>query len=302
MKKILALILAMVLCFSMVACAGSDDGGSKGAAEANPELLGYVKGAGEELLDEFETELDVLADLGFSLSLEVVGDGFVIRVNIGNSAGEKRDLEALLQDVYDELLEAFEALLDELQIDVDVLEYLLICMFAADGEELAEFEVGDTATAPETVEPVATSPEQLASQSTQPDTAPDAAGSEEAEPTEEEEAVVEPTESSSVLAYVEDYADVLLSAMESSFATTSGMTCTSGLEVIGNGIVITICINELEDVDAATKAMMQAAYDEAADAMDPYMDELRAEVPELEYMEIVVCEADGDELATLRID
>ena len=102
--------------------------------------------------------------------------------------------------------------------------------------------------------------------------------------------------------YVDKNRSVLLSTMETSFATSSGLTCTSSIKAEGCGIVIDININELTDVDANTKAQLQAAYDSMDSYWDTMFDELQKELPELDYFVINVNEKDGTNLATIRAD
>ena len=103
-----------------------------------------------------------------------------------------------------------------------------------------------------------------------------------------------------VAAYVEEYGDVFLKSMEESFATSSGMTCTSSIEAIGSGIVVSININELEDVPEETKKMMQDVYDAMNPVFEQALDELKKEVPEITALQIRVCEKDGDEVAVIK--
>ena len=53
--------------------------------------------------------------------------------------------------------------------------------------------------------------------------------------------------------FVEENREELLSPMEESFATSSGMTCTSDVRAEGNGIIIDININELEGLGLGTQ-------------------------------------------------
>ena len=102
--------------------------------------------------------------------------------------------------------------------------------------------------------------------------------------------------------YVDKNRSVLLSSMEQSFATSSGLTCTSSIKAEGCGIVIEININELSDVDADTKAQLQAAYDSLDSTWDSMLDEMQKELPELDYFVINVNEKDGTNLASIRAD
>lgn len=103
-----------------------------------------------------------------------------------------------------------------------------------------------------------------------------------------------------VLAYVEEYGDVLLASMEASFATTSGMTCKSTIDAVGSGIVMSININELEDIPQETKDIMQQAYDAMANTFEGMLKDLQKEAPEITYIKINVCEKDGDILAVIK--
>ena len=103
-----------------------------------------------------------------------------------------------------------------------------------------------------------------------------------------------------VVEYVNENKSVLLESMEESFATSSGMTCTSSIEVIGSGIVISININELEDVPEETREMMQDVYDAMNPVFKQALDELKKDVPEVTALKIRVCEKDGDEVAVIQ--
>ena len=94
----------------------------------------------------------------------------------------------------------------------------------------------------------------------------------------------------------------LLSTMEQSFATSSGLTCTSSIKAEGCGFIIDININELSDVDSDTKAQLQAAYDAYGSTWDLMLDEMQKELPELDYFVINVNEKDGTNLASIRAD
>lgn len=100
--------------------------------------------------------------------------------------------------------------------------------------------------------------------------------------------------------YVDENKDELLEAMEESFATSSGMTCTSDIEVKGDGFIITININELDDVEDDVKDSLQEAYDSMDSTFEDMLEDLQTELEEIEYFEIEVCDVDGDVLATIH--
>ena len=103
-----------------------------------------------------------------------------------------------------------------------------------------------------------------------------------------------------VQTYVDAHRDELLNTFESSFATSSGMTCTSDITVEGNGFIISININELNDVADDIKTAMQDAYDGMDSTFEGALKDMQTELPELEYFTIRVCEADGDLIATIH--
>lgn len=105
--------------------------------------------------------------------------------------------------------------------------------------------------------------------------------------------------SNKVAEYVQANKAALLAEMEESFATSSGMTCTSSITTEGNGIVISININELDNVDQEIKDQMQDAYDQMNGVFVESLKLMQQEVPEIESMKIKVCEKDGDVLATI---
>lgn len=106
-------------------------------------------------------------------------------------------------------------------------------------------------------------------------------------------------DNAAIAAYVESNKASLLESMESSFATSSGMTCTSDIKVEGMGFVITININELDNIDDATKALLQETYDAMDAVFESALETMQKELPEIEYFEVQVCEVDGDALATV---
>ena len=77
--------------------------------------------------------------------------------------------------------------------------------------------------------------------------------------------------------YVEENKAQLLSSMEESFAS-SGMTCTSDIEVIDSGLVMTINVNELDNVDQATKDQLQATYNSLDATFEDLLAKLRKEI------------------------
>lgn len=107
---------------------------------------------------------------------------------------------------------------------------------------------------------------------------------------------------SDVKKFVDKNGKVFLESMESSFATSSGMTCTSSIKAVGTGIEVSININELDNIPQETKDAMQAAYDSASSSLESSLELLQQEEPKISYLKIYVCEKDGDVLATIFVD
>lgn len=99
--------------------------------------------------------------------------------------------------------------------------------------------------------------------------------------------------------WLDDNGDEFISAMEEAFASSSGLTCNSFAEVDGNGFVIDININELDNVDQETKDSMQQAYDSMNSSFETYLEQMQTEISSIEYFQINVCEKDGDILAVI---
>ncbi len=93
----------------------------------------------------------------------------------------------------------------------------------------------------------------------------------------------------------------IIESMESGF-TKSGLTCTSDIEVIGNGFVITIKINEIDNADEMLKASMQAAYDQVDAQFEQYLTSMQLALPVVEYIKIIICDKSGTELAVINAD
>lgn len=106
-------------------------------------------------------------------------------------------------------------------------------------------------------------------------------------------------DNAAIVTYVEDNKAELISSMEEAFATSSGMTCTSDIKVEGMGFVITLNINELDDVDEATKQLLQDTFSTMEDTFDMLVESMQEEIPDIEYFQVVINEVDGDELVTI---
>ena len=107
-------------------------------------------------------------------------------------------------------------------------------------------------------------------------------------------------DNSKIVSWFNANKNTLLDSFESSFTSSSnGLTCSTTAKVEGMGFVITVKINELENLDAATKKNLQDIYDEMDATFEESLELMQTELPELEYYEIIVCDKNGDKLATI---
>ena len=100
--------------------------------------------------------------------------------------------------------------------------------------------------------------------------------------------------------YINKHGDELLDGLEYSFATSSGMTCTSSIKVSGSGFIISINIQELSNLSSSDKQQLQAAYDGLDYQFEDMLVEMKKELPELTYFTVKVCDRSGDVLATIN--
>lgn len=109
----------------------------------------------------------------------------------------------------------------------------------------------------------------------------------------------EPKNNPVIEAYIAKNKEALLSSMEASFATSAGMTCKSDVEVDGDGFIITIKIDQLENVEDSVKEQLQTAYDGMSATFEQSLKTMQTELKELEYYQVNVCDKNGDVLATI---
>ena len=105
---------------------------------------------------------------------------------------------------------------------------------------------------------------------------------------------------SSVEAYVETNREVLAESMKAMF-TANGTAGEVTVEAEGNGIVITILMQGIDNITDAQKAEIQANYDAMKPTLDTMLPAMQTDLPALQYFSYRVCEQDGDLLATLTI-
>lgn len=110
----------------------------------------------------------------------------------------------------------------------------------------------------------------------------------------------EKTDAEKVADYVAANESMLITAFETGF-TSSGLTCSTTAKAEGTGIILTINVNELDNLAAEQKTVMQTTFDQMAPSLSANLAEIQKEIPELDYIKVNVCEKDGDHVATINV-
>ena len=138
MKKIIALLLSLMLVFSLAACGGSDK-----ADADNSKIKEYVAENKAELLSSMEQSFAASAGLSCDSDIEVKGMGFVISINIHGLDDVPAEQNAQMKEAYDGMSSVFESSLELMQKDLPELEYYQVDVCEEDGDLLASIVAGD---------------------------------------------------------------------------------------------------------------------------------------------------------------
>ena len=136
MKKLLAILLVLVFCFSLVACGG-------GNTAANAKIVEYVEKNEDELIDSMEQAFAKSSGMTCDSSMKVEGMGFIIKININELEDVDSSIKAQLQSTYDSMSSTFEPLLEQMQTELAELEYFEIDVCDKNGDLLATVVAGD---------------------------------------------------------------------------------------------------------------------------------------------------------------
>ena len=136
MKKLLAILLVLVFCFSLVACGG-------GNTAANAKIVEYVEKNEDELIDSMEQAFAKSSGMTCDSSIKVEGMGFIIKININELEDVDSSIKAQLQSTYDSMSSTFEPLLEQMQTELAELEYFEIDVCDKNGDLLATVVAGD---------------------------------------------------------------------------------------------------------------------------------------------------------------
>ena len=116
----------------------------------------------------------------------------------------------------------------------------------------------------------------------------------------EEEEVVE--EEAAVAAWVEENRDEYVENFNTAFAGSSGLTCKTTMEANGCDIIVTVCINEWDDLTDEQKDTLQASYDALGDGFLAELKLMQKEEPAIDSLTYLICECDGDVAATIYVE
>lgn len=133
MKKLLAIVLALVFCFSLAAC-GSDQTPVEEYVEENREAL--------------EKELaSAVSATGMDMEMEIEADGYGVIIKVETSMFDEFDDEAReeYQDTMEKQVEAgaLDAVLEGVQKDVPETEYVEYKFYDSNGDIVVEFVIGE---------------------------------------------------------------------------------------------------------------------------------------------------------------
>lgn len=288
MKKLLALLLALTLVFALAACSATEEttteaptlaptptteatteAPTEAAAEAadddvTAQLQSYIDMGGDDLLKVMEESFAGTSGMTCTSAIEAVDSGLLLTININELENVGEETKTLLQQTFGAMEGSFDPMLKELQEAVPGTKHLTLKICDKDGNELV------TICADGNYDESATTPTM---------------GGDDVQ--------------AQLQAFIDLGGDTMVKAMEESFAGASGMTCTSTIEVVDNGLLLTIRINDLENVDEATKKQMQDSFDLLQDQFDGILDEIQDSIPGTEHFTIHVCDKNGDMLGSI---
>ena len=135
MKKLLAIVLCLVFCLSLVACGGN-------TASDSAKVAKYVNENKEELVSAMESSFSASSAMGCEVDVKAVGNGMVIDVNIAGFNDIPDEQKELLQSTYDAMSSTFDTMLDNLKAEVPEFGYITINVNEEDGDNLATINAG----------------------------------------------------------------------------------------------------------------------------------------------------------------
>ena len=298
MKKILALLVSFMLMLSLVSCSifmmekdSREDGASqpeinkediedKEENEKDEEAEEEEEGAEAPSVDSVEAKIQAYLDTNGAALIQSMESGFAASSGSSCTASVKAVGGSMVIQVnINELENVDDAVKNTLQETYDAIKGNFVPAFKELKKEIPDLESWVMNICDKNGEFLAA-----------------------IEVTDDIEAPSVDLSDMTVEEYIDLFGDSILESMEASFATSSGLTCTSSIKGENNNIVIGININELEDVDAATKQTLQETYDSMNSTFAEMVIPMKKTVPDLKAVIINVCDKNGDILAVINAE
>lgn len=100
--------------------------------------------------------------------------------------------------------------------------------------------------------------------------------------------------------FVKEYGQEFSDGVAQGFSS-SGMSCKATMEAKGDGVVVKICVDQFDDIDASTKAIAQANLNNTVSSLQPSLKAIQEKESAVQFMEVQLCEADGDLIAKVTV-
>lgn len=101
--------------------------------------------------------------------------------------------------------------------------------------------------------------------------------------------------------YVRAHQYEIIEAFKNKF-TEQNISCWISLTPEANSFTVKTYFNGMDGADAETKASIQQSLEDAESELNEGLYEIQAELPELEFYTMEICEEDGDLLASFVVD
>lgn len=109
-----------------------------------------------------------------------------------------------------------------------------------------------------------------------------------------------PANNPKIEAFVKEQGQAFVDGVAQGFSG-SGMTCKSSIEAKGEGVLVKIRIDGVDNISEEDKTAMQQNIDATSASLSSALASLKTAVPEIQFMELHLCEQDGDLLAKTTI-
>ena len=109
-----------------------------------------------------------------------------------------------------------------------------------------------------------------------------------------------PANNPKIEAFVKEQGQAFVDGVAQGFSG-SGMTCKSSIEAKGEGVLVKIRIDGVDNISEEDKTAMQQNIDATGASLSSALATLKTAVPEIQFMELHLCEQDGDLLAKTTV-